>query len=79
MNLGYRERQLAFLTQILRHRAFREVLLMRLRSGEMPDVDAVVREMRRSGLYHVASENTYVRRSSTIVSWVRWVMSLLEN
>lgn len=79
MNLGYRERQLAFLTQILRHRAFREVLLMRLRSGEMPEVDAVVREMRRSGLYHVASENTYVRRSSTIVSWVRWVMSLLED
>lgn len=79
MNLGYRERQLAFITQILRHRAFRRVMCLRLRSGEMPDVDAVVREMRGAGVYHVESEATFVRRSSTIVSWIRWVMGLMEN
>lgn len=79
MNLGYRERQLAFITQILRHRAFREALVLRLRTGEMPDVDTVVREMRRAGLYRVASQKTYVRRSSTVISWVRWIFNVLEG
>lgn len=79
MNLGYRERQLAFIAQILRHRAFRETLALRLRSGEMPGPGIVIRKMRDAGLYHVGSENTYIRRASTVVSWVRWVLSLLEG
>lgn len=79
MNLGYRERQLAFLTQLLRHQAFREVLRMRLSTGEMPEAEAVVREMRQAGLYHVSSEATFTRRASTILSWARWVMGTLEN
>lgn len=79
MKLSYRERRLAFITQILRRQAFRETLILRLRSGKIPDVDTVVQKMRQAGLYHVESENTYVRRSSTIISWVRWIFSVLED
>ena len=78
MELGYQERQLAIVTQILKHRAFRETLKVCLRCGEMPDTGTVVDIMKRSQLFQVKSESTFVRRSSTIVGWIRWVLSVVE-
>lgn len=77
MGLGYRERQLALAAQILRHRAFRETLKLRLRCGAMPDTQAIVAIMRASGLYHVEAGSTFVRRSSTVAGWVNWIWNLI--
>lgn len=66
MGLEYRERQLAIVYQILRHKVFNEILKIHLRSGEMPDKQAVVQIMKNSNLYHVGSDETYGRRSSTV-------------
>ena len=49
-----------------------------LRCGEMPDTGTVVDIMKRSQLFQVKSESTFVRRSSTIVGWIRWVLSVVE-
>ena len=78
MELSYRERQLAIITQILKHRAFRETLEVCLQCGEMPDAQTVVEIMKRSNLYQVKSDSTFYRRSSTIIGWVKWILSVVE-
>ena len=78
MELSYRERQLSIITQILKHRAFRETLKLCLRCGEMPDAQTVVGIMKQSDLYQVKSDSTFFRRSSTIVGWVRWILGIVQ-
>ena len=78
MELEYSKRQLAIVTQILRHRAFHETLKLYLQRGEMPDKKMIVRIMRQADLYHVEAESTYVRRSSTIIGWINWILSLVQ-
>ena len=79
MSLEYKERQLAIVAQILKHKAFKETLKLHLQCGEMPDTQTVVQIMRQSDLYHVEAESTYVRRSSTIVGWINWILSIIEE
>lgn len=79
MSLAYRERQLAITAQIVRHRPFHEALRICLDREEMPDTTELVRIMERSGLYRVASESTYVRRASTVSSWISWVLHSIDG
>lgn len=64
MSLEYKERQLALVTQILMHKVFNETLKLHLQYGEMPDKQTIIQIMKRSNLYHVESDSTYLRRSS---------------
>lgn len=79
MRLEYKERQLAIVTEILRHRAFSETLKLYLQTGEKPDTQTVVQIMKRSNLYKVQSDSTYERRSSTITKWIDWILSIIEE
>lgn len=79
MSLSYKDRQLAIATQILQHQAFRETLKLHLQCGEMPDAGTIVQIMKAAGLYHVDSDSTYYRRSSTIIGWVNWILGLIEE
>ena len=79
MELEYKERQLAIVSAILRHRAFNETLKINLNSGEMPDANAIVQIMKESNLYHVEANSTYYRRSSTIIGWLNWILGLVEE
>ncbi|HHY52431.1 MAG TPA: transcriptional regulator [Clostridiales bacterium] len=79
MGLGYKERQLAIVTQVLMHRVFRETLKLHLQHGEMPSTHTIVDLMKRSNLYNVKAESTFIRRSSTIVGWINWILSLIEE
>ena len=79
MALEYRERHLAIITQILKHRIFQDVLRLRLQSGEMPGKGAVVRMMRGAGLRRVEADSTYLRRSSTVIGWVNWILGCVQE
>ena len=79
MTLGYKERQLAIAAQILKHGVFRETLKLYLRCGEMPDSQAIVQIMKQFGIYHIESDSTFVRRSSTVSGWINWIFGLVEN
>lgn len=79
MSLEYKQRQLYLATQILRHKAFRETMELHLRYGEMPNTDTIVQIMKNSNLYHVEAESTFIRRSSTIVGWINWILELIES
>lgn len=79
MGLEYKERQLALVTQILMHKVFNETLKLHLQCGEMPDKQTIIRIMKRSNLYRVEADSTYLRRSSTVVGWVNWILGIIEE
>ena len=79
MGLEYKERQLALVTQILMHKVFNETLRLHLQCGEMPDKQTIIRIMKRSNLYRVEADSTYLRRSSTVVGWVNWILGIIEE
>lgn len=79
MGLEYKERQLAIVSQILMHGVFHEVLKLHLQYGEMPDTNTIVQIMKNSNLYNVRADSTFVRRSSTVVGWINWILSIIEE
>lgn len=79
MSLEYKERQLALVTQILMHKVFNETLKLHLQYGEMPDKQTIIQIMKRSNLYHVEADSTYLRRSSTVIGWVNWILGIIEE
>lgn len=78
MSLEYKARQLAIATQILKHKVFNEVLKIHLQYGEMPDTKTIVNIMKKSNLYNIEADSTYIRRSSTIVGWINWILSIID-
>ena len=79
MNLAYRERQLAIVSKILEHKPFRETLKLHLQNGVMPDKNTIIQIMRNSNLYNIGAESTYFRRSSTIIGWTNWILSIIDD
>ena len=79
MGQEYRERQLAIVRQILKHKAFNETLRMHLQCGEMPDHQTIIKIMKDSNLYKVKSDTTFARRSSTIMRWIEWILDIIEE
>lgn len=72
------ERQLAFVRLILKHSAFKKTLELYLEKSEVPTKDEVVEIMKKSNLYNIDSTETYKRRASTIISWINWILGLIE-
>lgn len=79
LRMGYRERQIAYCSCILSHRIFASVLSRYFQTGAMPETNDIVQMMKRSNLYHVVTENTYERRSSTIKGWINWIIGLINE
>lgn len=79
MGLEYKERQLALVAQILAHKVFKEALKLHLQYGEMPDRQTIIQIMKCSHLYRVEADSTYLRRSSTVVGWVNWILGVIEE
>lgn len=79
LNLGFKQRQLAFCNTILSHKAFNDTLRLYLQNGVMPSTYEIVDIMKQSNLYQVESDSTYVRRSSSIKGWINWIVSLINE
>lgn len=72
-------RQIEFITAILSRPAFKITLESYFRNGEMPLKEQVVDTMMKVGIYGIKEETTYYRRSSTIIGWVNWIVSVMEE
>lgn len=79
LGLEYKERQLAIVTQILEHKVFNETLKLHLQYGEMPDKQTIVQIMKGTNLYNIEADSTYLRRSSTVVGWINWILGIIEE
>lgn len=70
-------RHLGLAGQMIEHEVFRLCLKAALSQGDIPDQQEIVDTMKKSNLYNVNSESTYTRRSSTINSWIYWILNLI--
>ncbi len=79
MHKGYKQRQLDFCYQILRHKVFADVLKKYFETGIMPTNDEITLYMKQANLYKVESDVTFKRRASTIRGWIEWIVGLLTE
>lgn len=77
-NLPIVERQLEFVRLILSRAAFKNTLKLYFDKGDVPTKDEVIDIMRNARLYNIDSEQTYRRRASTVISWINWILELIE-
>ena len=77
--MEYKEKQLALVAQILKHKVFNEVLTRHLQYGEMPQKETIVEIMKNAQLYHIEADSTYMRRASTVIGWVNWILDTIEE
>lgn len=73
-NLSITNRQLKFIELILSHLVFNKALNLYFEKGEPPNKDEIVEIMKELNLYRVEAQSTYKRRSSTISSWIKWIL-----
>lgn len=78
-NLTIYDRQAEFIKLILAHAPFKETLKRYLREGNIPTANDIVEIMRNSDVNGVSSDSTYLRRASTIIGWVNWIVSSATN
>ncbi len=79
LNLGFKQRQLAYCGRILSHKVFNTSLRLYLQSGVMPSTNDIIGIMKQSNLCQVKSESTYKRRSSSVKGWINWIISLINE
>lgn len=77
-NLPIIERQLEFVKLILSHSVFKNTLNLYFEKGDVPTKDEIVEIMENAQLYKINSDHTYKRRASTIISWINWILGLIE-
>ncbi len=73
------ERQIKFIEAILEHVVFKKTLALYLQKAETPLKNEVVSIMKSSNLYNVGSASTFERRASTVISWINWIVNLIEE
>ena len=78
-NLSLIDRQIEFVKLILSHKPFNKTLSISFKNGEIPSRDEIVEIMKETILYNVNTESTFKRRASTIIGWINWILSKLED
>lgn len=73
---GQKYKTLKFIQKILEHQVFYQVFAETLKSGEIPSIPEIKRIMAACNLG--IQEKTIVRRSSTVRSWIQWILSQIE-
>ena len=79
LSYNFKTRQLAYCRCILSHKVFYEVLKKYFNSGEMPNKNEIMQIMAKSNLNNIKSNETFKRRSSTVKSWINWIISLINE
>ena len=79
LSYNFKNRQLSYCRCILSHKVFYEILKKYFSEGEMPNKNYIVDVMKKSDLNDINSDETFKRRSSTIKSWVNWIVGLIND
>lgn len=79
LSYNFKNRQLAYCKCILSHKVFYETLKNFFDNGVMPNKNEIVQIMKKSNLRNINSNETFERRSSTIKSWVNWIVGLINE
>ena len=79
LQLSIFDRKLYLIELILTHEIFNKILNLYFKQGDIPTKKEVIEIMRDSNLHNVNSDKTYERRSSTVLGWIKWIISLVEE
>lgn len=72
-------RQLEFIRIILEHPVFNRVLNLYFEKQTPLETHEIVLIMKESNLYKIDSDSTFVRRASTIRSWINWILAQIQE
>ncbi len=78
MSLPYKQKYLAIASKILEHEIFNKVFAEFFMKEEI-ERERVVEIMQECGVYNVNSYSTLNRRASTVISYVKWIYSLVND
>ncbi|MCY7369190.1 MAG: hypothetical protein LH474_13690 [Chamaesiphon sp.] len=73
------DRKLELIESILAHEIFKKTLELYFEKGDVPSKKEIIEMMRNTDLHSVRSDKTYHRRSSTVLAWIKWIISLVEE
>ena len=73
------DRKLQLIKLILTHEIFNKSLKLYFKRGYVSSKQEVVEMMRDLNLHNINSDKTYERRSSTVLGWIKWIISLVEE
>lgn len=76
MKLGKRDRQLAFAEYMFEHEIFNKLFQQTYRTGQIPDSNTVISLMRELNVCD--ADSTVNRRARTVISWLRWLLSIVD-
>lgn len=75
LSFDFKHRQLEFCKCILQHTVFAKALTRYLKTGVMLTKPDVVQLMKKAKIKRI-NENTMDRRSSSVIGWINWIVSL---
>ncbi len=73
------DRKLKLIELILTHEIFNKSLKLYFKQGYVSTKKEVVEMMRDFNLHNINSDKTYERRASTVLGWIKWIISLVEE
>ena len=79
MKMKYVQRQLEFVKLILSHKVFNISFKQFLCVGRPLSKKEIVILMKECNLYNIESEETFERRASTIISWINWIFTIVQE
>lgn len=79
INLPYRERMLAFAERMFQHRVFNEMFVLFATTGKEPRKCKVMDAMRKYNVCNTGNgDSMLIRRSSTVIAWLRWLIAATD-
>ncbi|SET28289.1 type II restriction enzyme [[Clostridium] polysaccharolyticum] len=76
MNLPYKERQLMYIELMFQHEIFRETFFPSAIAGRLVDKDFIQKKMSE---LNVCGPNLVGRRASSVMGWLRWIFSIINE
>lgn len=72
-------RRLDLIQIILAKRVFNQSLELYINNAELPTKNIIVEIMHKSNLNNVKTDSMFERRSSTVLGWINWIVSQIEE
>ena len=79
MKKNHKEKSLALVESILKHKPFKLVLKHYFENSIFCSKEKIVDLMKKSQLHKVDSDSTYFRRAQTVLKWIGWIVELIED
>lgn len=78
MSLSYKRKHLALIRKILERSVFNQAFEIFLNSNRLPDKRTICHIMKSTDFQTTISDITIERRSSTVMGWLNWIISIFE-